>query len=103
MAEFSETITALCRNQIDLSTRQLALLEHCAAHNDGERQVKNIATILAISKPAVTRAADRTEELALTKRIHPPQDRRTCVIALTPKGTAFLKAIHDGGAKAKLA
>jgi len=102
MAEFGETIMALCKNQIDLSTRQLALLEHCASHNENDRQVKNIASLLQISRPAVTRAANRMEEMTLAERLHPPHDRRTCVIALTRKGAAFLKAVHEGGAKARL-
>lgn len=102
MATFEATVTALCRNQVDLSTRQLALLFHCASREETERMTKQAAEILCVSKPAITRAADRLEEAGLLVRSTPKEDRRKCLLTLTKRGLAFAVAIVDGGAKAKL-
>lgn len=104
MAEFSATILNLCRNQVDLSARQICLALECAATAaPNGRQTKSMAVALNISKPAVTRAADRLEECGLLMRGSLPEDRRACVLSLTKAGTAFVKAMQDGGAKARLA
>lgn len=103
MAEFSEVTYNLCKNQVDLSTRQMALALYC--HDTGtkeKRQVKEIAAWLRISKPAITRAADRLADCGMLQREGLPEDRRACVLTLTSRGMKFVKAMMDGGTKAQL-
>ena len=103
MAEFGEITLNLCRNGVDLSTRQMALAHVCAVTPAAlDRQTNRLAILLKVNKPSITRAADRLEECGLLQRDRVESDRRLCVLTLTKKGHAFVKAMNEGGIKARL-
>ncbi|MDA0657182.1 MAG: MarR family transcriptional regulator [Proteobacteria bacterium] len=52
--------------------------------------VRELAALMNISKPAVTRAVDRLSELELVQRKTDENDRRSVLIQRTLKGRAFL-------------
>ena len=76
--------------QRDLSMRQLAVLLHCARSGINQT-VRGLAARLKISKPAITRAADRLQSDGLATRKPDPADRRSVFIVVTPKGRSFLR------------
>jgi DNA-binding MarR family transcriptional regulator len=56
--------------------------------------VRGLAAELNVSKPAITRALDRLEELEMAKRKIDPMDRRSVLVQRTLKGTAFLRDLR---------
>ena len=76
----------------DLSLRQLAVLLNCGLI-DANQTVRGLAARMKVSKPAVTRAADRLQDEGLTARKADPSDRRSVFIVVTPKGRSFLRDI----------
>lgn len=78
--------------QRDLSMRQLAILLNCA-QSEGNQTVRGLAARLKISKPAITRAADRLQEEGLATRRPDTSDRRSVFIVVTPKGRSFLRDV----------
>ena len=73
----------------DLSARQMALLLNVYL-DDGPHTVRGLAKILNISKPAISRALDRLEELFYVRRERDEIDRRNVLIERTSKGSEFL-------------
>ena len=63
-----------------------AIEDHLASCAD----CRELATLMNISKPAVTRAVDRLSELELVQRKTDENDRRSVLIQRTLKGRAFL-------------
>ena len=77
------------RDGPDLSARQMAIALRVYME-DGPHTVRGLAADLAISKPAVTRALDRLEDLRFVRRQKDPQDRRSVLVQRTVKGSVFL-------------
>ena len=75
--------------QPDLTARQFALLL-TVYMRPPPHTVRELATLMNISKPAVTRAVDRLSELELVQRKTDENDRRSVLIQRTLKGRAFL-------------
>ncbi len=75
----------------DLSARQMAILLTVYLVSP-PHTVRGLATALAISKPAVSRALDAMGALGLVRRKTDERDRRSVLIVQTVKGTMFL---HD--------
>jgi DNA-binding MarR family transcriptional regulator len=73
----------------DLTARQLAVLLVCCL-DDPPHTVRGLAERLNVAKPAITRAADRLEQLGLFKREDDPRDRRSVLLAATDSGHAFV-------------
>ena len=89
-----DTIVGLVRRDgVDLSSRQLGVFLTCYLR-DGGHTVRGLAAELNVSKPAITRALDRLGELDLARRKVDPLDRRSVLVQRTPKGSAFLRAVH---------
>ncbi len=75
--------------QPDLTLRQLAIAL-VVYQTDGLQTVRGLAKHLNISKPAVTRALDRLEELNLAYREVDPKDRRSVPVQRTAGGAAMV-------------
>jgi DNA-binding MarR family transcriptional regulator len=62
--------------------------------SDGAHTVRGLAADLNVSKPAITRALDRLEELDLARRKVDLADRRSVLVQRTLKGHAFLRDLR---------
>lgn len=88
------TVDTVRSRDPDLSARQMAVL--LAAYLDaGRSTVRELAVRLKISKPAVSRAIDRLEELDLVRRRPDERDRRSVVLARTVRGSVFLSELGE--------
>lgn len=87
------TVALVRRDGADLSARQLSVFLTCYLQ-DGAHTVRGLAADLNVSKPAITRALDRLEELEMAKRKIDPMDRRSVLVQRTLKGTAFLRDLR---------
>lgn len=74
----------------NLTARQLAIMLSC---RDQPRTVRWLATDLKISKPSVSRAADKLGDAKFTARRKDPDDRRSVLIALTATGRKYLDSL----------
>lgn len=88
---FQIGITFLIRQQSDLTTRQLGVLMQCA---EGMQTARGMAAYFGISKPAITRAIDKLDDLGLVRRAIDKKDRRSVNISITAKGVIFLRKLH---------
>ncbi|CAO3407861.1 MarR family transcriptional regulator [Azospirillum largimobile] len=73
----------------DLSARQLAILLQVYL-TDPPHTVRGLASLLNISKPAVTRALDRLSLLGFVKRKRDAEDKRNVLVQRTVKGSVYL-------------
>jgi DNA-binding MarR family transcriptional regulator len=90
-----ETIVALVkRSGTDLSSRQLAVFLTCYLR-EGAHTVRGLSAELNVSKPAITRALDRLEELEFARRKVDPMDRRSVLVQRTLKGASFLRDLRN--------
>lgn len=88
------TVDILRMQGPDLSTRQIAVLLTVYLE-DRPHTVRELASGLNISKPAITRALDRLCEDGLLRRKTDDKDRRSVLIQRTVKGSVFLREIGD--------
>ncbi len=89
------TITTMVRqDRPDLSARQLAVFLICYL-NDTVQTVRGLAAALKVSKPAITRALDRLEELNLLGRKTDPMDRRSVLVQRTEEGYDYIRNIQS--------
>jgi len=72
----------------DLSARQMGLLLSVYL-TPPPHTVRGLAQVLAVSKPAITRAVNRLSELGLVRRKTDDADRRSVFIQRTVKGRFF--------------
>lgn len=82
------------RESPDLSARQMALLLTVYL-TPPPHTVRGLAEILAVSKPAVTRALDRLSELELLRRKIDETDRRSVLVQRTVRGSVFLREFGE--------
>ena len=88
---FRETLDLLtAKGYDDLSMRQLRLL---FAIQDAPASVRDLATALKLSKPAVTRNTDRLAEVLLVRKSKDKADARLVRIELTAKGQKLVREI----------
>lgn len=89
------TITTMVRqDKPDLSARQLAVFL-ISYLNETVQTVRGLAAALKVSKPAITRALDRLEELNLLGRKTDPMDRRSVLVQRTDEGYEYLQNIQS--------
>lgn len=81
-------------DQPDLTARQMALLLTVYT-TPAPHTVKSLAEVLNISKPAITRAVTRLEELSFVRRKKDEADRRSVLITRTVKGSVFLSDLGE--------
>ena len=97
LATLHQVIVGAVRSDApDLSQRQLAVLLD-AARQPEPRTVRGLAAALNVSKPAITRALDRLEELALARRLPDPKDRRSLLVGVTRAGREYLARLVSPG------
>lgn len=64
-----------------------------AIHSDNKNTPSALASFIGIDGAAITRHLDRIEKQGLVKRVQSPQDRRSTVLKLTPKGVQMIPNI----------
>lgn len=80
----------------NLSMRQLAVLLFLFENTDEDKTtVKFLSELLNISKPAITRAIDRLEELGFVTRKVNKLDRRIIFVVLTDKVSDYVCFLND--------
>ena len=85
----------------DLSARQMTLLLTVYL-TPRPHTVRGLATLMNVSKPAITRAVNRLVELQLVRRNTDENDRRSVLIQRTVSGSVFLREFGElivGGAQ----
>jgi DNA-binding MarR family transcriptional regulator len=78
----------------NMTCRQMSILALVAEHpglSNGP-----IAGALKISRPVVTRAADRLTDLGLLLRVQDDEDRRKVCMTVTAAGRRLLREMHSG-------
>jgi DNA-binding MarR family transcriptional regulator len=85
-------IESVRADEPDLTARQLALLLTLCEANE-LNTVRGMAAKLGVSKPAITRAADRLEDFGLAKRAPDDRDRRSVLLVATPKGISAYRGL----------
>lgn len=78
----------------DLSVRQMGLLLSVYL-TPPPHTVRGLADVMAVSKPAITRAVNRLSELGLVRRKTDEADRRSVFIQRTVKGSVFLREFGE--------
>lgn len=78
----------------DLSQRQMAVIL-LVYLTEPPHTVRGLAFELRVSKPAITRALDRLEELELVKRLPDERDRRSVLVGRTVAGSIYLREMAD--------
>lgn len=91
-----ETLLQAVRDGMDLNLRQLVVLLE-AVEAKGPLTVRGLAAHLQTSKPAMTRAMDRLEELGWAERRVDPKDRRSVLISATEEGRKQARRLFDAG------
>lgn len=87
-------VTSVRDHGPDLSARQLALVL-MVYMTPAPHTVRGLASLLNISKPAVTRALDRLGKLGIVRRKVDENDRRSILVQRTVKGSVFLREFAD--------
>lgn len=93
------SVAALQRDHPDLTARQFALLLQVYLAPP-PHSVRGLARILAMSKPAVSRALDTLGRLDFLRRKRDQSDRRSVLIQRTVKGSVYLREFGDLAAEA---
>lgn len=86
-------VGSVARNGPDLSARQFAALLICCL-DAPPHTVRGLAERLHVAKSAITRAADRLEQLGLLVREDDPRDRRSVLLSATAAGRAFVQDLR---------
>jgi DNA-binding MarR family transcriptional regulator len=99
-----QTLRETCLSEIrsdqpDLTLRQLAVAL-VVYQTDELQTVRGLAKQLNISRPVVTRALDRLEELNLAYREVDPKDRRSVLVQRTAGGAVMVERLGATMAKA---
>jgi DNA-binding MarR family transcriptional regulator len=89
-----EAVASMVRDEgTDFSARQLAVFLKSHLEPGVDHTVRGLAAELKISKPAITRAVDKLEELSLARREKDPADARSVIIRGTSAGQAYLRKL----------
>jgi len=85
-----QEIVKLVQPGNDYTVRQLAVMVCCKKL---PATVRDLAAELNVSRPVISRVADRLEELKFIRRIDDPEDRRSVLIELTAHGRKFIDSL----------
>ena len=89
-----ETVASMVRDEdTDFTARQLVVFLKSHLQPGVDHTVRGLAADLKISKPAITRAVDKLEELSLARREKDPADARSVIIKGTPAGQAYVRKL----------
>jgi DNA-binding MarR family transcriptional regulator len=78
----------------DLTPQQLNVLSHVARH--GPCRVTDIARVVQVKQPAVTKMLAKFERSGWITNVDDPKDRRSRAARLTPQGGAHLMQVQRG-------
>ncbi|MCH9781016.1 MAG: MarR family transcriptional regulator [Alphaproteobacteria bacterium] len=78
----------------DLTARQMAVIL-VVYTLPGPHRVRDLASYLSISKPAITRALDKLEASGYLRRRSDKEDGRSVLIQRTVKGSVFMTEMGD--------
>ena len=81
------------QEDFDLTQRQLTLFMTCFLQSEPQT-VRGLSARLNISKPAISRALDRLEELDLVKRRIDPLDRRSVIVQRRKRGRVLFHRLN---------
>ena len=81
---------AVRHEEPDLTTRQMVVMLVVYAPWEQKVRVRDLAEDLSLSKPAVSRALDRLEQLGYVRRKADAADGRSVVLQPTMRGSKFL-------------
>ena len=81
---------AVRHEEPDLTTRQMLVMLVVYAPWEQKVRVRDLAEDLSLSKPAVSRALDRLEQLGYVRRKADAADGRSVVLQPTMRGSKFL-------------
>ena len=87
-------VTSVRADAPDLSARQMTLLLTVYL-TPRPHTVRGMATLMNVSKPAITRAVNRLVELQLVRRNTDENDRRSVLIQRTVRGSVFLREFGE--------
>lgn len=85
----------------DLTNRQMGILLTVYCEN-GPHTVRGLAAALNISKPVVTRALNKLDQLRYVRRVPDHNDRRSVFIVQTEPGREFLGSVRQMAGKGEL-
>lgn len=77
----------------DLTNRQMGLLL-TVYHDNGPHTVRGLAQRLSVSKPVITRALNKLDQLGYVRRVPDQNDRRSVFIVQTDQGKEFLEHVR---------
>jgi DNA-binding MarR family transcriptional regulator len=86
-------VSSVAGNGPDLTARQLAVFLKIYLEPGAEQTCRGLAAALNVSRPAITRALDRLEELAFARRETDKNDRRSVIARRTTTGSAYLRTL----------
>ena len=86
-------VSSVAADGPDLTARQLAVFLKIYLEPEAEQTVRGLAAALNVSKPAITRALDRLEELDFARRETDKSDRRSVIARRTTNGSAYLRTL----------
>jgi DNA-binding MarR family transcriptional regulator len=86
-------VASVSSDSPDLTARQLAVFLKVYLEPGIEHTVRGLAADLNVSRPPITRALDRLEELDFIKREEDRLDRRSVIAARTTAGSAYLRTL----------
>ena len=75
-----------------LTIRQLNALLRCS---DAPQTVRRLAADMGVTKPVITRSADKLEELGWIRRCEDKEDRRSIILKITPAGMRLVEGLKD--------
>ena len=87
-------VASVRADALDLSARQMTLLLSVYL-SPRPHTVRGLATLMNVSKPAITRAVNRLVELQLVRRNTDENDRRSVLIQRTVSGSVFLREFGE--------
>jgi DNA-binding MarR family transcriptional regulator len=97
MNPIHDALLLAVRQGIDLNVRQIVVLLEAVEAKGIPVTVRGLAAHLQVSKPAITRAVDRLEELNWAVRRVDPEDRRSVLIYATEEGRKHARRLFDAG------
>ena len=77
----------------DLTARQMAILFSCAKKSP--QTVRGLSKNLSLTKPVITRSADKLEEIGFLKRIPDEKDKRSVLLVLSNPGQQYVENIAN--------
>lgn len=90
--KFSRMYTELL-GRLDLTLPQYTLLHQLVL--SGRISMSEIGSRLGITKPAVTNLVDRLEKKSYLKRAPHPEDRRSLLLEILPKGKKVISEMQE--------